>query len=260
MVLLDLEYPPVLTPHTIARLNGRLEPNARQTLLALIRKAIKTCFVPFARYRGADVRPVLQRSIEKYSFYRLVLLRRLLEILGPDALQHVCRLLKEHVDSLSSEDWTRIGADSRRVRALFESYFRTISRFLKDPARVNAWPSPASPAFIRLVESLWAGASALDFCLTALVLAVEGEIDLPRPSVRALLGKGRWAVRHVSVDLQALCRRPRRLEEYFYQLLVERGLVVPFDTADDTGETAGNFEPIAVRGEPVSRTLLRDRR
>jgi hypothetical protein len=72
--------------------------------------------------------------------------------------------------------------------------------------------------------------------------------------------RARWAVRQVSKDIEALCRRPSRLDEYFYQILLEQGLVLPFSGAEDTGKLSEDFEPIAVRGEPVSRTLLRDRR
>lgn len=260
MALLDLEYPPVLTPRTIARLNGRLEANVRESLTELLREAIHSCFKPFAAYRGRRWPEALHRFIEQYVVHRLLILRRFLEALGPQALRDACRLLKEYVDTLDAEAWARIGADARRVRSVFKSYFRTLSRLLKDLSRLNAWPSPPGPVFLRLMGSAFNAATELDFCLTALVLAVEGELSLRKPAVSVLLETARRSAKQLYVDVDALCRRPSRLEEYFVQLLMEQGLFVPPSEDRNRPEASRDFKPVEVRGEPVSHTILRERR
>lgn len=83
---------------------------------------------------------------------------------------------------------------------------------------------------------------------------------MPKRAVSLLLRTARKSAKQLDVDVDAFCRRPSRLEDYFVQLLVEQGLVVPSYPDEAPPEVSSDFEPVPIQGEPLSRTILRERR
>src|SRR5262245_1435898 len=260
MSILELEYPPVLTPHLLNGLNGALNDPNRAALKSHLELTIEQCFRPFARYRGGQYAKRLNEAVQKYQPYRLWLAAKLFEMLGRDSLLKLAELVQAYAGVGLKEQWERLGLKPEAIADVLDRYGKSIRRLLASSVAASCWPTKPTQALQRLMDGLIWVASYLDFAVTSLCLMAEGELSAPLKIRRALAKAAREAVASYEVHVATLCREPMKLEEYFYQILRENGLWTASEEEDFPAAGDRTFRPIEMVGKPLSEMILEDRR
>ncbi|HLF91899.1 MAG TPA: hypothetical protein VJB14_00410 [Planctomycetota bacterium] len=259
MSVLELEYPPVLTPRLLSSLNGRLDDSKRTELKSVLALTIDQYFKPFARYQGPHYARRLDEIVLKYQPYRLWLSAKLFEFLGKDLLLTLPALLAEHWGLHRKEDWERVGVKHETMAKIFGRYGKALKR-LFSPTGKGGWPSTPTHALKRLIDSFILVASHFDFSVTSLCLMLEGEIK-PRPRiVKVLVEAARRAISSYETHVGTLCREPVKLEDYFFRLLFENNLWTASEEQDFPANGGSPFRPLEMAGKPLSEMILEDRR
>jgi hypothetical protein len=257
MSVITFQYSPVLTPKLIHSLDGKLREDQREELLKALNAAIRSCFKPFARKRGRPSDLEMEQTLHYYLPHRVLLVEHLMRILSHESF---VALLDATIDLLKGwDDWETLGLSTRSIQVAVEQYAKSVRKLLGNMARLEGWGRGNSPALLRLVDGWIWSATDLDYTLTSLFLCKEGELEYSRPRLHWLMRHAGLSSSRYAAHIDALCREPQSLDHYFFQLLAERGLFV-MATEEPSLQRPPGFEPVPIRGEPASVTLIRDRR
>jgi hypothetical protein len=256
-----LEYPPVLTPRTIELLNGRLAAQVRHYLLALTEQAIEGSFKPLAAYKGKQLSRKFNECCRMYEPYRLEIIRVLLQEVEIgnllEILQTGIELLRQEIEPAKLE---RIGLNADWLRKVISDYWNAVAPLL-------AYARTPSALDVNLEEhegmlrGFWWSATQFDFSLTSIFLALEDEIMLQRPVAGYLVSALDKALSQFVDDVTLIVEKPDNPEERFWCLMRRKGMWLgekPPDKRKRRVKTS--FKPIRVKGEPVSETIIRERR
>ncbi len=256
MSLIEYEYPPILTPRAIRHLDGQLGDPQREALLGTVHQAIVRIFRPVLRLRAVAFRRKVVEATKDFVAYRLLLNAQLLAVLGPRGLEKILSFVEAQGGPSSRKEWKKLGIEASKVDRIIGRYAKVVRELIRSLPAMNCWPE--SQALYRLRDGFLWVATELDFGLTALFLAREGELEASGAQMRWLLGYSAKAVRRFDDHVRVLCRRPENLEQYFLQLLSEHRLWTP-PQAEDLESESAKFRPITIRGEPLSKSVLSDR-
>jgi hypothetical protein len=181
-------------------------------------------------------------------------------MLGPEVLRTLPKLLTGNFDRTSDVQWRSIGIDRAAIVSLLDGYSSSIVRLLTSGAQLSVWPAVPTGALQRLIEGWYWVATKLDFCLTFLFLILEGELKSSLRTTQFVLATGKISLKAYDAHLAVICREPPHLEGYFYQLLREQRLWLGQAPPPVAPATTTKFSPITVVGEPVSQSIIRERR
>ena len=173
----------VLTPSALARVRASLDPDVYAELAALVDDAVSRHFEPFLRGDRGDARVALDVAAARFAPLRMEFVRRLVELAAAEDLKELMRGTVGSVAELLDSDGWRLGNDAESLRRGVARYAEYVEYAL---AHVEGAGVPAPNP--QLSEQLIAAATRVEFCLTAALLVLEGDVesddvDPPRLSV-----------------------------------------------------------------------------
>lgn len=262
-LLTSVQPPPVLTPRVLTELEGVVPPRAIRKLLDLMGRAIEQCFLPLSRANPDSFPSTLTEAVRGYAPIRMEMISTLLK-----ATKAPERLLDEMSHALDGlgEEWlkgsSQVGLARRDIRNLLRmltSHLRTSHRVLSDRGVKVALESiVATPAYHPYVLMLSADATEADLEVSAILLGVEGEIQLGPHTATLLLLGARSALPRVDSRLELLMGGPEHRKAALGAAIAK--WVLRPDTDASSKRASYEAAPLDTGGISLSEVIVRERR
>lgn len=161
------DAPPILTPRTVDLLRSKIPEEAFADLKARVESVVRNHYAPFLQKSGEAPAWELELAVGRYHVPRIELLTLLLNMipnLPPGTLLRDA--LAFYIQTLAENGW-KLGAGSSALREAVEEY----GEIVKSVRALSPSDDLATPPY-----DLMRDADRMDFCLTSLMVYLEGDI------------------------------------------------------------------------------------
>ena len=257
----EMERIAVLTPRIIHKLNGRLDSKGKENLLSIVEETIKKIFRPFAEKNDYEnfSNNTYSIYIREFEPYRIKINEEILKLLGKNIitiLRKTEKLLEEEIFKTAK----KYGISSDELIQDLSIMARCGNILFSSENKNNKWDNN-SEAFKSILKKLANAATKVDFCLMAIFLLLEEEITLPinhsKKLLNLLLSRVKRNLKIYEKYIYIITCEPSAIEEYRKELLRKIGVRFP---KRNGVYNPPFFEPIKVEGEPLSQTIIKERR
>lgn len=166
----SVSSPPILTRRTVEILKARLEPDQAGRLSRLVDDLLADTFGWFLRGEGGDLESDFHLAVGRYQIPRLRVLGFLVQAVGGERIEELLRSVSSFsLEILSENRWKLDQQDHAALRRAFRRYEELIAELA---GLIASPPSVGRQPFNLLLRS-----TRMDFCLSASVAYLEGDIE-----------------------------------------------------------------------------------
>ncbi|MCC6739350.1 MAG: hypothetical protein IT452_09905 [Planctomycetia bacterium] len=259
MSLSELGYPPVLTPRALEALNGRLPEDRKAELRRLSREAIDSVFLPFVeRWKKLRARAE-EEGVLRFFPMRLALNYRLLQLLDVETIRDWPDRVALLLAGETAESCRRLGVKPASVRRVLRLAGLQSRKLFSGRGQLARLPMAPGMARLRHLDAMLLDATRLDFALTAILLAVDGEIPAPAGMAASLMKMATSAGDGYRKHVSALMEPARSPDERWLEELRTKGLWLGFELRR-VEVPSDPALPLPIQGPPLSQSLIEERR